>query len=241
MSATTKPNPCGETSSAFCKPSPSTLYFLGLWVLFLFTGCPASTTSQHVQTDGQKSQPKAYEKSIITEKERIRHEQLLRAFQVDVGDVIDIKVYGEPDLSGTFQIYPDCKIQFPLIKTVSVCGRTPGEIRTNIASRLHQQYFQTRPSVSVQVKQYNSKKIHVLGQVNRAGRFDYNPGLTLVEAIAMAGGFTNQAAPADTRLLRTIGGVPKVFRVNLSALGNKELPDITLNPGDVVVVPKSWL
>lgn len=211
-----------------------------LAMLLLFSGCPNTTTTQ-TSPPNSNPQQKDYEKSIITEKERIRHEQLLRAFQIDVGDVINIKVYGESELGGTFQIYPDCKIQFPLIKTVRVCGRTPGEIRAHIATQLHEQYFQNRPSVSVQVQQYNSKKIHVLGQVNRAGRFDYNPGLTLVEAIAMAGGFTNQAAPADTRLLRNVGGIPKVFRINLSGLGTKEIPDIILNPGDVVVVPKSWL
>lgn len=211
-------------------------FLLGFGLLALtLQGCKPTTAQARVDNiPGHK-------KPIITSADQAKAKELLRSFQLDVGDVIAIRVYGEPDLKGTFQIYPDCQIQFPLIKDVKVCGRTPGQIRTDIAVRLHKNFFQSRPSVSVKVQQYNSKKIHVLGQVQKSGRFDYTPGLTLVQAIAMAGGFTNRAAPADTRLIRSLKGTQRVYRVNLSSLGSKRIPDILLRPGDVIVIPQSWL
>ncbi len=188
-----------------------------------------------------QTKTKTYSQPIITKQEQAKYKQLLKSFQIGVGDIIAIKVYGEPDLKGTFQIYPNCTIQFPLIQNVKVCGHTPGEVRSAIAVRLHKKYFKARPSVSVKVQQYNSKKIHVLGQVKKAGRFDYTPGLTLIQAIAMAGGFTSRASAADTRLIRTIQGAQRVYRVNLGGLGTKRIPDISLRPGDVIVIPQSWL
>ena len=214
------------------KLSLRLLYTTGIF-LFLFTGC--------ITKPAQKKSVRTYSKPIITKQQQTRYKQLLRSFQLGVGDIIAIKVYGEPNLKGTFQIYPNCLIQFPLIKDVKVCGRTPGEIRTDIAIRLHKKYFQARPSVSIKVEQYNSKKIHVLGQVKKAGRFTYSPGLTLIQAIAMAGGFTDRAAAADTRLIRTSQGAQRVYRINLDGLGSKRVPDVSLRPGDVIVIPQSWL
>lgn len=211
------------------------LPFAWLFACFaVLQGCPGP--GQQVRKGN-----KAYDKPIITQKKAYKYKQLLKSFQLDVGDVIAIKVYGEPNLKGTFQVYPNCKILFPLIKRVEVCGRTPGQIRADIAARLHDKYFQTRPSVSVKVQQYNSKKVHVLGQVSKSGRFNFNPGMTVVQAIAMAGGFTNQAAPADTRLVRSVGGKQRVYRINLDGLGTKRIPNIYLRPGDVIIVKKSWL
>ncbi|TNE44788.1 MAG: polysaccharide export protein [Deltaproteobacteria bacterium] len=207
-----------------------------LYCVAMLTGCPGPSK----QVRNANNEPD-FQKPIITKQSSYKYKQLLTSFLLDVGDVISIKVYGEPNLRGTFQIYPNCEIQFPLIKKVDVCGRTPGQIRTDIATRLHEKYFQARPSVSVKVQQYNSKKVHVLGQVSRSGRFSFNPGMTVVQAIAMAGGFTNQAAPADTRLVRSVGGKQRVYRINLDGLGTKRIPDIYLRPGDVIIVKKSWL
>ncbi len=173
-------------------------------------------------------------------KDNIERELLYSSFFLDVGDVIFISVYNEPELKGTYQIFPNCKIQFPLIGGVKVCGKTPDRLASEIADRLHAKYLQQRPSVVVEVKQFNSKKIHVLGEVNKPGRFTYTPGMTLVEAIAMAGGFTKLAAYNDTRLIRNINGKKFVYRIPLGGLGQKKLPDIHLRPGDVIFVPKSW-
>ena len=172
---------------------------------------------------------------------KFNKQNLDSSFRLDVGDVIGIKVYGEPKLKGTFQIYPSCKIQFPLIKDVKICSRTPGEIRAEIAGRLHREFFQTRPSVSVKILIFNSKKIHVLGQVQKPGRFNFMPGLTLVQAIAMAGGFTSRAAANDTRLIRKQGAAKRIYRIALGSIGSRKATDTKLRPGDVVFVPKSWL
>lgn len=167
-------------------------------------------------------------------------EQLLSAFRLDVGDVMAIVVFGEPNLKGTFQVYPDCTILFPLIKKVKVCGRTPGEIRQEVAERLNKDFLRERPSVGVKVVAFNSKKIHVFGQVSKPGRFDYYPGLTIIQAIAMAGGFTSKAARKDTRLIRKVKGIKRRFRIPLNNLNSQRVVDFGLRPGDIIHVPESW-
>lgn len=166
--------------------------------------------------------------------------ELRQAFQVDVGDVLDIQVFGEPNLKGSFQVYPDCTIQFPLIKKVTVCNKTPGQIRSNIAKRLNKDFLQEYPSVGVKVVAYNSKKIHVFGQVKKPGRFDFYPGLTILQAVAMAGGFSPQASRNDVRLIRKVKGIKRRFRIPLGNLNSRRVVDFRIRPGDIVFVPSSW-
>lgn len=205
-------------------------------IVLLLSAIGCTTPNRRVQPAGDggsiQSQPEN-----ATKKE---FQQLQQAFQVDVGDVVDILVFGEPNLKGTFQVYPDCTILFPLIKRVKVCGRTPGQIRQEIAKRLNKDFLQEYPSVGVKVVEYNSKKIHVFGQVSKPGRFAYYPGLTIIQAIAMAGGFASKASRNDTRLIRKVRGVKRRFRIPLGNLNSQRVVDFTLRPGDIIFVPESW-
>jgi polysaccharide export outer membrane protein len=203
-------------------------------------GCPQYRTDRPPKSNHQTN-ANTHDIPDSVEKHDLYRNQLASSFKLDVGDVIEIMVYGEPDLKGIFQIYPGCKIQFPLIQNIKICGRTPGQIRTEIANKLHSDFFQQRPSVSVKIIEFNSKKIHVLGQVNKPGRFDFMPGLTLIQAIAMAGGFTNSASTNDTRLIRNIGSRKQIYRISLGNLGRENIKDTQLKPGDIIFVPKSWL
>ena len=208
------------------------LFIVLCCTLLLLTGC-LTTTTQSKQSDSPTLSPK---KELMVSKT-----QMNMAFQLDVGDVIAVKVHGENELDSTYQIYPECTIQFPMIHTVKVCGRTPGQIQQEIATRLHKDYFKQLPAVVVKVKEFNSKKIHVFGQVAKPGRFDYVKGLTLLQAIAMAGGFTRRAARNDTRLIRTVGGSKRIYRISLRSLGKRRLRDLYVRPGDIIYIPESWI
>ncbi len=208
-------------------------FFILFWALS-FSACFPKSGQLNGELKGSSG-------SLANPLRELTKEQALSAFYLDVGDVIEIRVHGEPELTNVYQIYPACVIQFPMIKKVKVCGRTPNAIQEEIATRLQKDYFQQRPAVSVKVKEFNSKKIHIFGQVAKPGRFDYTKGLTLLQAIATAGGFTAKAAKNSTRLIRTIDGVRKIYNIPLGDLGKRKVKDLFLRPGDIIYVPESWL
>lgn len=203
---------------------------LCLFLLPFFLGCLTPTANTRTKLGGLGNTLPANPKLKPSQ-------QLNAAFALNVGDVIAIEVHGEPDLKGTYQIYPDCNITFPMIKAVRVCGRTPSSIRQEISTRLHKDFFQAPPSVTVLVKEFNSKKVSVLGAVSKPGRFDYTPGLTVLQVLAMAGGFTAKADRSSTRLIRN----GKLYRVPLGSLGKRKLKTYSLRPGDVIHVAEGWL
>ena len=99
-------------------------------------------------------------------------------------DVFDVRVFGEKELSNTYRVASDGTIDFPLIGTVSVNGKTPTEIADLIEKKLVEGEFLKRPEVSILVTEYNSKKVSVFGQVKQPGTFPYQDGMSVVEAIS---------------------------------------------------------
>ena len=120
------------------------------------------------------------------------------------GDVFEVKVFQEKDLSGVYRVSSAGKINFPLIGYVDVAGLTPSEVANKLAALLEKDYLRN-PQVDVFVKEYNSKKISVFGQVAKPGTFPYEEGMSVVEAISRAGGFTSMARTNDTTVTRVVG------------------------------------
>jgi polysaccharide export outer membrane protein len=146
-------------------------------------------------------------------------------------DVFEVRVYGEPDLSGTYRVDVDGTIDFPLIGRLRVAGQVPSDVATQITEKLAQGYLKN-PQVSILVKEYNSKKITVLGQVQRPGTFPYLVRMSVVEALSLAGGFTSLAAGNHVIVRR--GG--KTFRVRAADIAEGKAPNFYLEPGDTVLV-----
>lgn len=105
------------------------------------------------------------------------------------GDVIEVKVFREPDLTGVFPVGSGGTIDVPLIGRVNVTGKTADVVALEIQAKLAAGYL-TDPHVAVLIREHNSHKVHVLGQVQKAGTFSYKIGMTVIEAITNAGGFT---------------------------------------------------
>jgi len=146
-------------------------------------------------------------------------------------DVFEVRVYGEPDLSGTYRIDSDGTIDFPLIGRLRVSGQVPSQVATTITEKLAQGYLKS-PQVSILVKESNSKKVTVLGQVQKPGTFPFLVRMSVVEALSLAGGFTSLAAGNDVIVRR--GG--KTFRVRAAAITEGKAPNFFLEPGDTVLV-----
>lgn len=154
------------------------------------------------------------------------------------GDLIEVKVFREPELGGEFRVGNDGEIEFPLIGRVEVIGQRPEEVARVIRTRLDGDYLKD-PQVTVLVRQRSSRKVHVFGQVAKAGTFDFRPGMTVIEAITSAGGFAEMASPNRTRVTRVVEGEEKVFELEAGDIGEGKKPNFYLEPGDMVFVPEA--
>src|SRR3569833_1263123 len=125
--------------------------------------------------------------------------------RVGVDDTFDVRVYGEGELTGTFRVATDGTVDYPLAGRLEVAGLRTGEIQQLLIAKLKDKYLKD-PQVVVTIKDRNSQKISVLGQVTKPGQVGYYPKMTIVDAIASAGGFTGIAAKNSVNLRREVGG-----------------------------------
>lgn len=156
------------------------------------------------------------------------------------GDVFEVTVYGEEKLSGTHRIAPDGAIQFPLINRVVVEGMTANEIAEELRTRLKDGYLR-EPSVSVFIKEYSSKKVFVLGEVQRPGTFPFTAGMNIVEAVTLAGGFKDSANTNYVIVTRHMPDGDKRIPVPVEKITEGVAQNLVLQPGDIVFVPDTLL
>ena len=154
-----------------------------------------------------------------------------------VGDSFDVRVFGEPDLSGTYKVGSEGNINFPLLGVVHVEGLDAQAAAKRIADKLREGILRD-PQVTVLIKEQTSKKIYILGQVGKPGTFPYTPSMSVVEAITIAGGFTPLAAKNDTTITRTEQGKKTVTRVPVADIGEGKAMNVYLQPGDIISVPE---
>jgi polysaccharide export outer membrane protein len=152
------------------------------------------------------------------------------------GDLFDVRVFEENDLSGTYRIGPEGTIDYPLVGRVSVAGLLPGQIAELLRERLRT--FVHAPQVSVLVKEMNSKRVIVYGQVQHPGTFPYTGVMTVSQAISLAGGFTAMAQRESVRISRVEKDKQQVIEVNLLRIANGRSPNSFISPGDEVYVPE---
>jgi len=165
---------------------------------------------------------------------------ILQGALLGVGDVVEVRVYEEKELSGLFRIAADGSFQYPLVGQVPALGMTPGALSEHITERLKQGFLRN-PQVTVFVKESNSKKIFVLGEVQKPGTFAFENSMTVVQAITLAGGFRDLADKNRTVVTRVVDGTEKKFVVPVEAIGLGREQNVQLQPGDIVFVPETWL
>jgi polysaccharide export outer membrane protein len=155
---------------------------------------------------------------------------------IGANDSLKIEVWKEPQLSTTLTVRPDGKISLPLIDDIMAAGFTPMQLKDDIATRLAK--FVTDPVVDVSVLQVNSKNVFMIGNVSHVGSIPITPGMTVLQAIATAGGLTAYANGKNIYIWR---GDPKKqqkipFDYN-KAVKKGDMQGVTLLPGDTIVVP----
>ncbi|MDR7420462.1 MAG: polysaccharide biosynthesis/export family protein [Armatimonadota bacterium] len=176
--------------------------------------------------------------------------QVAGDYRVGPRDQLEITVFGHTDLSGSYTVSADGSISFPLIGEVPVGGRTTRDIETTIAQRLADGFLKS-PQVSVRVTEYRSQRVFVMGEVGQPGPVVLTGSLTLLEALAHAGG-PSKTAGTEVIVLRrneardtapgplSIGqpGSREVARIGLEDLqGGRIKENIVLQDGDTILVP----
>ena len=153
------------------------------------------------------------------------------------GDVLEVFVWRNEQLSREVVVRPDGKISLPLIQDIQAEGLRVLQLKERISGRF-KDYVQN-PTVTIIVKQINSYKVSVLGRVLRPGVYPITGDTTLVEAISMAGGFTEWANKRKITVIRDEGDKKKKFRVNYKKIisGKDPSQNIILQRDDTIVVP----
>jgi protein involved in polysaccharide export with SLBB domain len=164
----------------------------------------------------------------------------VRANTLGTGDFLEVRVYQEPDLSGLFRVSPEGVIDFPLCGKVQVSNLTPSLAADGITACL-KQGFVRRPQVTVMVKEFNSKRIFVFGDVSKPGSFAYEEGMTIVSAVSAAGGFNRTAARNQVNITRIVDGRETRVPIRVEDIINGSEKNFVLQPGDIVFVPEGFL
>ncbi len=154
------------------------------------------------------------------------------------GDILEIVTWKEPDFSREEIIVRiDGKISFPLLDDIQAAGRTPTELKKTIEGSL--QDFVSKPSVTVTVRRSDSKRFYILGEVINTGEYPITKDLTVLQAFAIAGGFTEWASKKEIILFRKKNNKETVVRINYKAIlkGQDLNQNVKIMPDDTIIVP----
>lgn len=159
-------------------------------------------------------------------------------YRIGAGDVLHVFVWREPDLTRDVTVRLDGRVTVPLLGDVAASGRAPSELAAQLQEMLAR--YLEAPQVAVSVAQANSSRIYVLGMVNKAGVYPLTQPTTVLQALAMAGGFKEFARTGDIVVVRhDESGASTPIPVNYKRIeaGRDLAQNIALRSGDTVVVP----
>ena len=201
----------------------------------LVTGWVAAQTAPAKTTSESKLVQTAVEPAPVIEAATKAHDD---TFVIGNDDVLNINVWKEPDVSRSIPVRSDGKISLPLAGEIQAAGRTPLALEREIAGKL--QNYISEPEVTVMVTQINSQKFNILGQVARPGVFSLTNAPTVLDAIAVAGGFRDFAKKKSIYVLRQNpnGSESRIpFNYKEVIKGKNAAQNIKIQPHDTIVVP----
>lgn len=163
-----------------------------------------------------------------------------QSVQVGTGDVLKILVYGHPDLESVERIAEDGTISFPLVGDISVVGMTEREVEKAIAGKLESSRVIRNPDVSVSVEEYSSLRVSILGYVTKPGVYELTKKSTLLDAVAEAGGLTDEAGGMAV-ITKSGQGAENKVQIDLDALlkAGDISKDVVLADGDRVYISRT--
>jgi polysaccharide biosynthesis/export protein len=181
--------------------------------------------------------PNAFAQGQSTTSRVITSPDPLAEFVIGAEDLLTVLFWRDKELSGDVTVRSDGMITLPLVGDVQAAGRTATQLSEDIKNLSAR--FLTEPVVNVFVRQVNSRKVYITGEVKMPGMYPLTSPRTVIQLIAMAGGVLEFAKTGDIRVLRKDGNVSRAFRFNYDnvARGQSLEQNLELRPGDTVVVP----
>jgi len=155
---------------------------------------------------------------------------------VGPGDIFTMEIVGEKELPREYQVASDGSVDLPYLHTVPVAGLEPQEVARLVRKLLIEGKVLRDPSVVVQVKEYNSRRVTIMGQVSKPGTFPYTTGLTLIQALSQAGGLTGIANLDRVNLTRRVSGGSRTVVISIGTIMEGRSADIPLQSGDRIFV-----
>lgn len=153
----------------------------------------------------------------------------LHEYRLGAGDQIRVVVFDQPTLSATYSVGASGSVSIPLAGTLKAEGKTAKQLESSIRTSLKDRDLVADPKVSVEVAVY--RPFSIIGEVKAPGRFPYSPGMTIEDAVALAGGYTIHA---DQKVIRVTS------RVNGEQFTDQRPPTATFFPGDALYVKERW-
>lgn len=229
--------------------------FTAVWM----SACAASTVNEPAmnelprkslvpQPDIQQARGDATASDALDDKEAVRKVALnlaavsdpeSKSYKVGPRDVLEITVFQAPELSKTIQVSEAGTLNFPLIGEVYASGKTAREIEQELRNKLGAKYLQN-PQVSVFVKDYFSQRITLEGAVKKPGVYPIAGGMSLLQALAEAQGFDDNASHTVV-LFRNVNGRRMTAQYDVASIRDGSAEDIPLQAGDVIIIPTSDL
>lgn len=149
-------------------------------------------------------------------------------YKLGSGDRVKVTVYGHEDLSGEFDLDSQGRISLPLVRDVQASGLTAPQLEESIANKLQPDYLKN-PKVSVDILSY--RPFYIIGEVKTPGSYPYVSGMTVLNAVALAGGYTYRAKTKAVHITRPDGDDKTEIKAG---------PDTAVMPGDVIEVPERF-
>lgn len=186
----------------------------------------------------------AQDRSVNQGKKEKKERSLIeKEYKIQPLDILSINIYMENDLQKQYRVSQNGCISYPFIGEVRVVGLTVCEVEEKLTRLLSPDYF-INPPITVFVEKYHSRMVFILGAINNPGSYAIPPEkeLTVVEAVSLAGGFTENAAVNRTKIIRVEDGQEKIMVVKITDItkGGDKSKDIILKPNDIVIIPESF-
>ena len=177
------------------------------------------------------------EKNISVPEKEESVETQQDTYKIGSGDILEIVTWKEPDFIRDVSVRTDGRFTFPLLDDIQAAGYTPMEVKKEIETGLKE--FIEDPIVTVIVKNPGSRKFYILGEVANTGEYQLAKELTILQAFALAGGFTEWASKKEIILLRREDGKERIIRVNYkNIIKGKDLSqNVPIKVDDTIIVP----
>lgn len=209
----------------------ATIVYLFVFALLIPLNAPSANDAAKTHANVQSHAESVSESSaeIVGKLENSGKVAVDVSYRLGVDDAVKITIFGESDLSDTFIVSDNGTISYPLIGELKVQGLSVRDLEALLRTKLSDGYL-VNPSVSVEVSSY--RPFYILGEVRAPGSYSYTNGITVLKAVALAGGFTYRANKKNVQVLKT--------RNSGSALYDKTSVNEAIAPGDIILVKERF-